>query len=134
GTASRPVIFGSVDVEAGSELTYGGNEYEVERASLTFADPYRIDPHIDLVARTEVQQYEITLLLDGPLTRPNASFSSSPPLPDLDVVALVTGGDPAAAQRSGGAAEGFLYGQAAGLVAERVNALFGLDKFRIDPL
>ena len=35
---------------------------------------------------------------------------------------------------SGGIAESFLYNQAASVVAARFNRLFGLDKFRIDPL
>ncbi|MEM6456953.1 MAG: translocation/assembly module TamB domain-containing protein [Acidobacteriota bacterium] len=34
----------------------------------------------------------------------------------------------------GASAAGFLYGQAASIVGDRVNALFGLDTFRIDPL
>lgn len=144
GTAARPVPFGEVTVDPDSTLSYGGNEYTVERGALIFADPYRIDPYIDLVAETEIQQYRVQLALDGSLSRPNATFSSNPPLADLDVLALVTTGsattvsdglvDPGVETGDPGAARGFLYGQAAGLVSERVNRLFGLDKFRIDPL
>ncbi len=146
GSAARPVPFGQVTVDPDSTLSYGGNEYRVERGTLVFANPYRIDPYVDLVAETEIQQYLIRLTLDGSLSRPNATFSSNPPLADLDVLALVTTGSPTTPGESlvgtgagtgtegSGAAEGFLYGQAAGLVSERVNRLFGLDKFRIDPL
>lgn len=145
GSLARPVLFGRVVVNSGSQLTYAGNKYEVVRGELNFANPYRIDPYIDLVAEATIREYDVTLDLSGSLERPNATFSSNPPLSDLDVLALLATGRttgttqsttaiPVDSSTSGGAAEGFLYGQAAGLVAERVNSLFGLDKFQIDPL
>lgn len=142
GSLARPILFGRVVVNSGSTLTYAGNEYEVVRGELNFANPYRIDPYIDLVAEATIREYDVTLNLSGSLERPNATFSSNPPLADLDVLALVATGRTTGTQAttlgapagSGGAAEGFLYGQAAGLVAERANSLFGLDTFQIDPL
>ena len=145
GTLARPVLVGQVEAEEGGTLVYGETEYEIQRALLTFSRLDRIDPLVDLVATSQVKEYEITLNLSGDLGRLNANFSSEPPLPDLDVLALLsTGqrlegggdltdralGDP---QSTGGGAEVFLYGQAASAVSSRVKSLFGLDKFRIDP-
>jgi len=141
GSLARPILFGKIVVDPESTITYGGNEYTVVRGELNFANPYRIDPYVDVVAEATIREYDVTLDLSGSLERPNASFSSNPPLADLDVLALLTTGRTGeTAQltpegtRASGAAEGFLYGQAAGLVAQRVNNLFGLDKFQIDPL
>ncbi len=138
GNLARPVIFGSVRIEPGGTLLYSGNEYEVVRAELNFVNPYRVEPVIDLEATTRLREYDVTLNLAGTLERLDVSFASNPPLADLDVLALLAGGDEGAAGgTSGGSsftAESFLAGQAATVVAERVNRLFGLDKFRIDPL
>jgi autotransporter translocation and assembly factor TamB len=141
GTLARPVIFGTVDVAQGGTLLYGGNSYEVQRASLTFANPYTIEPVIDLVATTRLAEYDATLDLSGTLERLDVNFSSNPPLANLDVLALLAGGEvqdgttlDSPTADSSGIAESFLYRQAASAVASRVNQLFGLDKFRIDPL
>lgn len=142
GSAAKPIAFGRVQMDAGGTLVYGGTEYTIERGQLTFANPYKIEPQLDLVATTKIDNYDVRLNLSGTFDRLNADFSSDPPLPDLEVLALLTTGQasqqageltPSAETKSIGA-EGFLYGQAASIVASRVNTLFGLDKFRIDPL
>jgi translocation and assembly module TamB len=144
GTLARPVVFGSLDFEQGGRLRYADNDYLVERALLTFANPYRLDPIVDLVATTSVRDYDVTLALAGSLDRLKIDLTSDPPLPDLDVLALVATGQPL----SGGGqyiapvpgtpgetldAGALLANQAARLVSSRVGTLFGLDKFRIDP-
>ncbi|MEZ5333409.1 MAG: translocation/assembly module TamB domain-containing protein, partial [Thermoanaerobaculia bacterium] len=140
GTLARPVVFGTVEVESGGKLVYSGNEYTVERGVLTFANPFRIEPVIDLVATTELREYDVTLTLAGTLDQLSATVVSDPPLADLDVLALLTSGgelpttDDGTATDKQATAAGLLYGQAASAVAKRFNRLFGLDKFRIDPL
>jgi hypothetical protein len=138
GNLARPVIFGNVRIEPGGTLLYSGNEYEVARAELNFVNPHRVEPVIDLEATTRLREYDVTLNLAGTLERLDVSFASNPPLADLDVLALLAGGEETvgtgAGSGTGVTAESFLAGQAASVVAERVNRLFGLDKFRIDPL
>lgn len=146
GSLARPVIFGTLDVEPGGLLTYGSTEYTLERGRLAFTDPYSIAPEVDLVATTRVREFDITLTLTGSLEKLQAGFASEPPLPAHEVFqVLASGGDEAVgssiARRSdelGGeqstSAATFLYGQAASVVGNRVSNLFGLDKFRIDPL
>lgn len=141
GTMAQPVLFGTVEVDPDSTFTYGGNEYRVVRGQLSFANPYRIEPFIDLVAETEIRNYDVTLDLSGSIDRPVASFSSNPPLADLDVLTLLATGEATgstllsgADRGREGAAETFLYGQAATAVSQRVNTLFGLDKLQISPL
>ncbi len=141
GNLARPVVFGDVKVESGGTLVYSGNEYLVQRAELNFVNPYRLQPVVDLEATTRLQEYDVSLTLAGTLERLDVAFSSNPPLPDLDVLSLMTGGETRTGASEFGrdeqgdfAAQAFLYGQAASAVASRVNRLFGLDKFRIDPL
>jgi translocation and assembly module TamB len=144
GTLAQPVIFGQVEVEPGGEVVYAENDYRVERGLLTFANPSRIDPVIDFSATTEVRSYDITLNLTGTLDRLNTTFSSDPPLADLEVVALLTTGQEIresgrlftgeGSGAPGVAAQQFLYGQAASVISERVNTLFGFDRFRVAPV
>jgi hypothetical protein len=147
GSLARPVVLGQVEVDAGGDVVYADNDYEVERGLLTFANPRRIDPVIDFVATTEVRSYDITLNLAGTVDRLNATFTSDPPLADLEIVSLLTtgqqiadsgrlfageaGGTPGA---PGAAAQQFLYGQAASVISDRVNTLFGFDRFRVAPV
>ncbi len=145
GSLAEPALFGQVELDAGGEVVYSENEYEVERGLITFSNPYRIDPVIDFVATTEVRNYDITLNLSGTLDRLQATFSSDPPLANLEVVSLLTVGRPidegaltgggavGGGGGAAGAAENLLYGQAASLLSERVNTLFGFDRFRVTP-
>jgi len=148
GSLARPVVFGRVELDPNGKLTYAGNEYKVERGLLTFSNPYKIDPVIDLVAKTTVQSFEITLGLSGTVERLDAHFSSNADLADLEILALLATGQELPSKVSGAdlsaspinpqqpnlGAQGFLYGQAASAISQRVGTLFGLDRFRINPV
>jgi translocation and assembly module TamB len=145
GSLARPVVFGTVEFDPTGRLIYSGNEYELERGVLTFANPYRLEPVVDLVAHTGLREYDVTLRLAGTPEQLSFDFISDPPLAELEVMALMTGGRPRdpefgetrVSQDLQGeelGAESFLYGQATSLVANRFNRLFGLDQFRIVPL
>lgn len=145
GSLAQPLFFGNVDLTPGGKILYSGVDYQIDRGRLSFANPYELDPEVDLVATTRVRDFEVELTLSGTVDRLNAGFSSNPPLPALEVFELLaTGGkrdqvantvrraDEIGEENSMSAAS-FLYGQAASVIGERVSNLFGFDKFRIDP-
>ncbi|MDP9122920.1 MAG: translocation/assembly module TamB, partial [Acidobacteriota bacterium] len=149
GTLAKPVLFGSAVLEPGGTLVYADNRYRVERGGLTFTNPNRIDPLIDLVLRTSVQSFEITLSLSGTLDRLNAKFSSNANLADLEILSLLAGGQRPQSEQaearlltssgesqstSQAAATSFLAGQATSALTSRVGRLFGLDRLRIAPV
>jgi hypothetical protein len=146
GNLARPVLFGTVQLEPGGTLVYADNRFTLERGSLVFANPNRIDPILDLVLKTQVQSFDITLNLSGPLDRLNAKFASTAELADMDILSLLAGGQrvegevlpptapPSQQAASRNVAAGFLAGQAASALTSRVGKLFGLDRFRINPL
>ncbi len=141
GSLARPLVFGTVEARPEGTLVYADTEYVLERGELSFANPYRIEPVIDLAARAELRDYDVTLNLSGTLDRLDVAVASDPPLADVDVLALIAGaevapGEPGEPAGNGTqvSAAGLLYGQAAGAVGRRFSRLFGLDKFRIDPL
>lgn len=147
GDLGAPVLYGEVVVDEGGTLVYNGLDYEVERGRILFIDPYDLEAEVDLVATTRVRDFDVTLSAFGSLERLETRFSSDPPLPDVELFRLLAGGDvvdtqsqlldPRIARLSedeSTSAAGFLYGQAAAAIGDRVSGLFGLDKFRIDPL
>lgn len=147
GNLAQPVLYGEVELDPEGTLVYNSTDYEIERGRIVFANPYRLDPEIDLVAVTRVREFDVTLAVDGTFDRLATRFSSEPPLPDLEVFRLLASGGDAATdsallepqrtevdQDPSTSAATFLYGQAASVIGRRVNTLFGFDKFRIDPL
>ncbi|HKI00885.1 MAG TPA: translocation/assembly module TamB domain-containing protein [Thermoanaerobaculia bacterium] len=145
GTVARPVIFGEVEIVPGGTLVFNDNEYEVQRGVLTFSNPNRIDPFIDLVAQTEIQRFNITLNIGGTLERPDVNFASDANLADLEILTLIATGQqptegivpPSTVDQEVAPSEvarQFLYGQAATALTKRVGSLFGFDRFRIDPI
>ncbi len=146
GTLARPVLFGDVTLEGGGTVEYGGNRYVVERGEIAFLNPSRIEPLLDVVAHSRIDQYDVTLNLNGSLERLNTTFSSDPPLADLDILGLIATGAPveraafsevapaADTTADSGAAEALLYGQAASLLTARVGKLFGFDRLQVKPL
>jgi translocation and assembly module TamB len=138
-------VFGRAQSLAGGTFEYSGNTYDIERGIVSFVDPLEIDPSLDLVASTRVGAYAVSLSVGGTLENLEVSFASDPPLPDLEVLALVAGGEGAAERLAsagdGGIqtglrtqAESLLLGQAAALLERRVGTLFGLDSIQIEPL
>ncbi len=146
GSLARPVVFGNVTFAPGGTLDYNDNRYEVQRGQLTFSNPNRIDPVIDLLATTEVQGFHITLNLAGTLEHPDIHLASDAGLADLEIFSLIAGGqrpteDPLAPPSTAGEqaapnqlAKEFLYGQATSAISKRVGTLFRFDRFRIDPV
>jgi hypothetical protein len=142
GNLARPVVFGTVELNPGGKLDYGGNRFSLEQGLVSFTNPHRVEPILDLVATADLREYDVTLNLSGTLDRLTVDFTSDPPLAELEVLALLSGGrdpndlsprTPGTAEENVGA-EGFLASQATFLIASRFNRLFGLDQFRIDPL
>jgi translocation and assembly module TamB len=141
GTAARPVLLGRINIAEG-DIKLAGTKYHLERGDITFTDPVRIDPVLDVEATTRVRDYDITIGLHGTLERLNTTYRSDPPLSSEDIVALLAFGRTQqesamnTAPQSGFAesASGALLGQAINqTVSNRVSRLFGASSIRINP-
>ena len=108
GTADRPVAIGRVSANEGGEISFNGTKYRLERGEVTFSNPAKTEPIIDIQAATRVRDYDITVNISGDVTKSNdlkATWHSEPPLPEADVIALLALGrtreESAAMQGSG---------------------------------
>jgi translocation and assembly module TamB len=141
GTAEHPILLGHIHVLSG-ELLFRDSRYRVTRGDLNFANPFRINPVINVEATTNIQQYEITLNFTGESSKLNLSYRSDPPLPANDIITLLALGQTGTEStlRTGGGTTSSTAGASA-LLSEaissqlggRVERLFGITRFRVDP-
>jgi translocation and assembly module TamB len=141
GTAENPILLGHIHVTSG-ELYFHDSKYKVTRGDLNFANPFRLDPVISVEATTTIQQYELTLNFSGQASKMTLSYRSDPPLPPNDIITLLALGQTSSevASRTGGITQSGSAGASA-LLSEaissqlggRVERLFGITRFRVDP-
>ena len=74
GTADRPVILGRAEVLEG-DFSFNGTRYRLERGDVTFANPAKTQPIVDLQAATRVRDYDITIRI--PRRRQHVKWAES---------------------------------------------------------
>jgi len=140
GTWDRPVLLGDIHL-LGGEMPFRGNTFELTRGDINFANPFRLDPVLNVEATASINQYQVTVDFSGPSSHLALNYRSDPPLPDSDIVALLALGSPGteAGLRSQPGSSGN-YGATALLseaistgVGGRIEHLFGISSFRVDP-
>jgi translocation and assembly module TamB len=141
GTWEHPILLGHIHILSGN-LSFAGNRYRVTRGDLNFANPFRLDPVMNVEATTVIQQYEITLNFTGSASKLTLAYRSDPPLPANDIITLLALGQTSseAMARSGGTTQSNTTGASAILseaissqLGGRLERLFGITRFRVDP-
>lgn len=135
-------MLGHIHVLSG-DLLFHGNRYKVARGDINFANPFRLDPVVNVEASTTIQQYEITLNFNGPASKLTLAYRSDPPLPGNDIVTLLALGQTSSegTARSAGNTQNSTASGASTLLSEAVSSqvggrlekLFGITNFRVDP-
>jgi translocation and assembly module TamB len=140
GTWDRPVLLGHIHL-LGGEMPFRGNNFELTRGDINFSNPFRLDPVLNVEATSMISQYQVTIDFSGPASHLALNYRSDPPLPDSDIVALLALGSPgegSGLRSAPGGAQN--YGATALLseaistgVGSRIEHLFGISSFRVDP-
>jgi translocation and assembly module TamB len=140
GTWDRPVLLGHIHL-LGGEMPFRGNNFELTRGDINFANPFRLDPVLNVEATSTINQYQVTIDFSGPASHLALNYRSDPPLPDSDIVALLALGSPgegSGLRSAPGSAQN--YGATALLseaissgIGGRIEHLFGISSFRVDP-
>ena len=142
GTLAAPSVLGRILITDGS-ATYAGTKYQLQRGSIYFTNPVRIDPTIDLDATARVENYDLTIGVHGTVENLKPTYRSEPPLTEADIFNLLAlgrtqeeaqlyqeqqvgaGTDPMTSALLGGALNA--------TVSSRVGKLFGAGSVKIDP-
>jgi translocation and assembly module TamB len=140
GTWEHPILLGHIHLLTG-EMSFRGNQYTVARGDINFANPFRMDPVLNVEATTTIRQYEVTLDFTGPASRLTLAYRSDPPLPSSDIIELLalgqTGEESAArtatGQNTGLGASALLSEAISSQLGGRIQRLFGVSHFSVGP-
>jgi len=139
GTYNEPSVIGRVTLIEDGTIFLNQREFSIDRGVITFVNQNRVEPELDIQARTKVAGYDITLQLAGNPDRLSYVFSSDPPMPELDVVSLLLYGR--TTSETQGREMQVMQSQALSLLAEfsgeqltgGARRALHLSTFRIDP-
>jgi translocation and assembly module TamB len=142
GTLAQPSVLGHISVTEGS-ATFAGTKYELQHGDIYFTNPLRIDPVIDLSATAHVEDFDITIGLNGTPSKLAPTFRSEPPLSEQDIFALLALGRTQEEQQIysnmqaqagvNSTADTLLGGALNATVSSRIQRLFGGGSVKIDP-
>jgi translocation and assembly module TamB len=144
GTVTNPALLGRINVTQG-QLLFFGTRYTISQGTISFYNPVRVEPVLNIDLETKARGIDVTLNVSGPLNKLNLTPRSDPPLQFNEIVALLATGeaptsDTSQLSRSTPAqpwqqtASSALLGQAiANPVAGRLQRFFGVSRLRIDP-
>lgn len=137
GNVFNPVVLGDIEAIEGT-VFFQDREFNVIQGRVSFFNPARIEPYLNFKGETYVKDYHVNFSLEGLLEKLNPEFSSSPPLPPEDVLALLALGE--AFRRTyhydrsiGQSTASLLSFQLSEEAKKRAEQLFSIDRFRIDP-
>lgn len=88
GTAAEPVGNGSLKSLRGRYEEFG-RKFTLSRANLNFIGAIPPSPYLDIVAETTVDGITAQVVLGGNASKPKVSFTSSPALPQEDVLSHI---------------------------------------------
>ena len=142
GTVDRPEVAGRIALLEGGEITFRDVEYQVESGSVEFTELGRIEPYLRLRAKTNVETYDITLLVEGTFDDFRYELTSIPALSQPDIIALLTTGSTLQDLTVGGGGAGFtgdvatnyFAGALTGRFESQLETLLDLERVQINPL
>jgi translocation and assembly module TamB len=146
GNPDHPGMLGRVTITQG-DVVFAGTKYAIDQGAVTFYNPQKIEPILNVDLETTVQGVDVSLSVAGPIDRMKLSYRSDPPLQFTEIVSLLGSGKPptsdpvlaarapVAPQQSFGqtGASAILGAAVANPVSGRLQRLFGVSKLKIDP-
>jgi translocation and assembly module TamB len=92
GTDQAIGVLGSVRLEQGGSVTYRNTRFEIDRALLQFNRRSEIDAGLNVIASTEIRDWNITLRVLGTMNAPDVQLTSDPSMNELDIILLLAYG------------------------------------------
>jgi translocation and assembly module TamB len=146
GTLASPGVVGRITITHG-EMVFFGTKYTVSQGAISFYDPNRINPILNIDLQTNAKGVNVVLNVSGPIDNMKLTHRSDPPLQFNEIIALLATGrtptsdpnlvakepatPPQSLQQMGQSA---LISQAiANPVASRLERVFGVSQLKIDP-
>ncbi|MEO5706043.1 MAG: translocation/assembly module TamB domain-containing protein [Alteraurantiacibacter sp.] len=139
GTTTDPRIGGTVRIVPRQGFyTFAGSRFEITRGIINFDDTAPPDPRLDILAESNESGVDVDVTVRGTASRPDISFSSTPALPEEELLSrLLFGGSiteisPTDALQLGAALSSLRGGGGMDPI-NRLRRAIGLDRLRILP-
>jgi translocation and assembly module TamB len=146
GRASQPGATGTISLTQGN-LVFFGSTYKINSGTISFYNPNRIEPILEIALETQSKGVNVVLSVTGPIDNMKLSYTSDPPLQFDEIVALLATGkaptsDPTLLanqpsqpqQNLQQRGESALVGKAlADPLSSRLERVFGVSQLKIDP-
>lgn len=143
GPVDAPVTSGRITASRGT-VAFRNDRYEILRALIDLPPRSEAPPVINLQAQSDIRGYRVTVTMSGPLSGGlQTTATSDPPLPQADVIALITTGNLSGGPEGTSTLAQTGLGTATSLLTDTlINApvqkatdkLFGLNRFEFDPV
>jgi translocation and assembly module TamB len=142
GPVDDPTISGRIAATRGT-IAFRNDHYDIQRAVIDLPPRPGADPLVNVQAEADTKGYRIRTVLSGPLTQMQVTLSSDPPLPQADIVSLITTGNLSGGPEGASTLAQTGLGTATSLLTDTlINApvqratdkLFGLNRFEFDPV
>lgn len=89
GTPTSPIVLGKISADKSAKLMIRERVFDVNTLNVDFNNPTELNPILYISAQTRLEEYDISMLVQGPAKSPQIRFSSVPPLPDQDIISLL---------------------------------------------
>lgn len=89
GTPTLPALLGSIELEKNTKLLLRDKVFEATAGSAKFNGSTEINPEIYVTARSRVQEYDISMILQGNAKNALPRLTSIPPLSETDIITLL---------------------------------------------
>jgi len=146
GTVAVPGMLGRINITSGN-LVFFGTKYTVNQGAVSFFNPTKIQPILNVSLETVAKGVDVVLTVTGPIDNMKLTYTSDPPLQFQEIVSLLAAGrtptsDPTLlanqptppAQSYQQMGESALVSQAiANPVSSRLQRVFGVNQLKIDP-
>lgn len=88
GTSAAPSLTGEVELVRGT-LGFAGHSFELQQGLVSFNGGRTIDPTVAIMATDSIEDVDVSVNVSGRATNPQIDFSSSPALPDDEVLSRI---------------------------------------------
>ena len=91
GTGRNPYLGGAATIDQFS-ATLPLSTLTTRRGLVTFSEDAPFEPRVELEAESKIRQYTIIIRVDGPAGKPRLDLESEPPLPQQEILSLLSTG------------------------------------------
>jgi translocation and assembly module TamB len=88
GTTATPQLVGQADLIRGT-YSFSGQRFDVTRGHVQFTGQRPPNPRIDLVATANIKDVDVSINVSGSAYNPQIAFTSSPALPQDEIMARI---------------------------------------------